>query len=352
VTTALPTQVTYGTFKGKLIDAINTGAGEVSSAVTGTVTASPAVKSVNIPAALTVMLPRPVTVTLDATGAFTMQLVATDDPALSVLNWAYQISFQLNNGDALAPFLVQIPGGSTVDLSTANPVSTGGGVAITQGNPGPAGPTALFDADAVPYLNATAPAPTGPGVQPAGKRLVTEASALLTNNAGAPTFTISGVNPAIIMKASASLAWTVQSAGINNLTFSDKSSRGHIILTYGATAAAAITHMASTLEIEAQLKVGVYGPVLDNRQISDTVASGVINFGLKNWPMANPGQPATSVSFETSGGVKIGAATIYTGVGVPGFSPNADGDIYLRTDGGAGTTLYQRRTGAWVATAA
>jgi len=139
LTTALPTQVTYGTFKGKLIDAINTGAGEVSQAVTGTVTASPAVNSVNIPAALVVMLPRPVTVTLDANGAFTMQLVATDDPALSVLNWAYQISFQLGNGDALAPFLVQIPGGSTVDLSTANPVSTGGGVAITQGPPGPPG---------------------------------------------------------------------------------------------------------------------------------------------------------------------------------------------------------------------
>jgi len=189
VTTALPTQVTYGTFKGKLIDAINTGAGEVSRAVAGMVTASPAVNSVNIPAALAVMLPRPVTVTLDANGAFTMQLVATDDPALSIINWAYQISFQLNNGDALAPFLVQIPGGSTVDLSTANPVSTGGGVAITQGNPGPTGPTALFDADAVPYLNATAPAPTGPGVQPANRRLVTEASSLLASKAALPAVT-------------------------------------------------------------------------------------------------------------------------------------------------------------------
>jgi len=189
VTTALPTQVTYGTFKGKLIDAINTGAGEVSSAVTGTVTASPAVNSVNIPAALVVMLPRPVTVTLDANGAFTMQLVATDDPALSVLNWAYQISFQLNNGDALAPFLVQIPGGTSVDLSTANPVSTGGGVAITQGLPGPAGPTAVFDVDAVPYLNATAPAPAGPGVQPTSKRFVTEASSLLASKAALPAVT-------------------------------------------------------------------------------------------------------------------------------------------------------------------
>lgn len=177
MTTALPTQITYGTFKGKLIDAINTGAGEVSSAVTGTVTATPQVKSVNISAALVVMLPRPVTVTLDANGAFTMQLVATDDPALSVLNWAYQISFQLTNGDALAPFLVQIPGGAAVDLSTANPVSTGGGVAITQGNPGPAGPigppgvngaaattTAIGAVQLAGDLAGTAAAPTVPAL--------------------------------------------------------------------------------------------------------------------------------------------------------------------------------------------
>jgi len=176
MTTALPTQVTYGTLKGKLIDAINTGAGAVARPIAGTVTATPQVNSVNIPAALVVMLPRPVTVTLDANGAFSVQLVATDDPALTTVNWAYQLTFQLAV-DVLAPFLVQIPGGTTVDLSTVVPVSTGGGVAITQGPPGPAGPTALFDADAVPYLNATAPAATGAGVQPAARRLVTEAAA-------------------------------------------------------------------------------------------------------------------------------------------------------------------------------
>ncbi len=213
MTTALPTQVTYGTFKGKLIDAINTGAGEASRAVTGTVTASPAVNSVNIPAALVVMLPRPVTVTLDANGAFTMQLVATDDPALSIINWAYQISFQLGNGDALAPFLVQIPGGSTVDLSTANPVSTGGGVVITQG---PAGPTAVFDADAVPYLNATAPAPTGPGVQPATKRLVTEASTLLAGKAADYSSTFTDANNLTSTQAVAAGAFTTLL--LNNVT--------------------------------------------------------------------------------------------------------------------------------------
>lgn len=353
MTTALPASLTYGVLTGGLIAAVDDSADPDlypdRQAITGTVTLTPSVASVVVVDAKRIMVPKPITSTISTDGTFSVTLLATDNPAMNPSGWTYTVSFRLDGGVSLPSFALAVPTNSVQDLSTVAPVQSSGGVAITQG---PAGPTAVFDADAVPYLNATAPAPTGPGVQPANKRLVTEASPLLTNNAGAATFTISGVNPAIIMKASASVAWTVQSMGINNLTFFDKSSRGHITLTYGVTAAAAITHMASTLEIEEQLKVGTYGPVLNNRQISDTVATGVIDFALRNWPTANPGQSATSVSFEASGGVKIGAATIYTGVGVPGFAPNADGDIYLRTDGGAGTTLYQRRTGAWVATAA
>jgi len=40
------------------------------------------------------------------------------------------------------------------------------------------------------------------------------------------------------------------------------------------------------------------------------------------------------------------------GAGVPAVTLGVDGDFYLRTDGGAGTAIYQRRAGAWVATAA
>jgi hypothetical protein len=51
-------------------------------------------------------------------------------------------------------------------------------------------------------------------------------------------------------------------------------------------------------------------------------------------------------------GVRIGSgATIYSGAGVPAVTiDNLPGDIYIRTDGGAGTTFYQFRSGAWVAT--
>jgi len=52
----------------------------------------------------------------------------------------------------------------------------------------------------------------------------------------------------------------------------------------------------------------------------------------------------------TSAGIELGSSgpTITTGTGAPSHSaPN--GSVYLRTDGGAGSTLYVRETGAWVA---
>lgn len=37
--------------------------------------------------------------------------------------------------------------------------------------------------------------------------------------------------------------------------------------------------------------------------------------------------------------------------GVPTDTAPADGSIAIRTDGGVGTTIYQKRSGSWVATA-
>ena len=49
---------------------------------------------------------------------------------------------------------------------------------------------------------------------------------------------------------------------------------------------------------------------------------------------------------------KVQGVTLYSGSGAPNNSMGANGDIYFRSDGGAGTTMYQRRAGAWVATGA
>jgi hypothetical protein len=52
----------------------------------------------------------------------------------------------------------------------------------------------------------------------------------------------------------------------------------------------------------------------------------------------------------TTAGIELGFSgpTITTGTGAPSHSA-PDGSLYLRTDGGAGSTLYVREAGAWVA---
>jgi hypothetical protein len=51
-------------------------------------------------------------------------------------------------------------------------------------------------------------------------------------------------------------------------------------------------------------------------------------------------------------GFPFGNGTVYFVTGVPVNAIGINGDIAFRTDGGAGTTMYHRRLGIWVATAA
>ncbi len=50
----------------------------------------------------------------------------------------------------------------------------------------------------------------------------------------------------------------------------------------------------------------------------------------------------------TDAGASQTAAGLYAGTGAPNNANGADGDLYFRSDGGALTTIYQRRAGAWV----
>lgn len=45
-----------------------------------------------------------------------------------------------------------------------------------------------------------------------------------------------------------------------------------------------------------------------------------------------------------------GPAFTYSGAGVPNAAIGNNGDLYVRTDGAAGSCIYQKRGGAWVAT--
>jgi hypothetical protein len=47
-------------------------------------------------------------------------------------------------------------------------------------------------------------------------------------------------------------------------------------------------------------------------------------------------------------GFPFGKGTVYFVTGVPVNAVGINGDISFRTDGGAGTTIYQRRASVWV----
>lgn len=50
----------------------------------------------------------------------------------------------------------------------------------------------------------------------------------------------------------------------------------------------------------------------------------------------------------TPAGAQQQATGIYAGTGAPSNSDGSNGDFYLRSDGAALTTIYQKRAGAWV----
>ncbi len=50
-------------------------------------------------------------------------------------------------------------------------------------------------------------------------------------------------------------------------------------------------------------------------------------------------------------GFPLGVGTVYFVSGVPANAVGNNGDIAFRQDGGAGTAMYQRRVGVWVAVA-
>jgi hypothetical protein len=77
--------------------------------------------------------------------------------------------------------------------------------------------------------------------------------------------------------------------------------------------------------------------------------------GSANWIVAN----STTRSSQFYGSISPGSAAstsgtcnFWTVTGVPGAGLGANGDFAFRSDGGAGTCIYQKRAGSWVATGA
>ncbi len=98
------------------------------------------------------LLPGVVSATLDSEGYLCgygntrgVILTATDDPEANPTNWTWTVRFQLTDATGMnltvAPFSFSLPGGSTVDLTTASPMPAANGTFYLTGPQGPIGLT-------------------------------------------------------------------------------------------------------------------------------------------------------------------------------------------------------------------
>lgn len=148
---ALPTNVSYGTVTGRFLLAYadSSDAGPEPDAVPakGFVIFKPSpIKLLDagaLPAPVTI-LPASVVANLNNDGYIEgysgnagIRLVATDDTDLNPLDWTWEVEFRLTDEDDIAvnipSFSFELPSNTTVDLTTASPVSSDGGTFFVVG---------------------------------------------------------------------------------------------------------------------------------------------------------------------------------------------------------------------------
>ena len=137
----LPSNVGHGTVTGRILTGEQTDGHDTSVdgvPVTGTVIFTPSASNLRHDGDRLMILPRPIAVPLDETGAFSARLIATDDPDLVPLGWTYEVSFVLHDA-ALKSFHIEVPEGSEQDLSTLAPVPLSNGVFYARGPKGDKG---------------------------------------------------------------------------------------------------------------------------------------------------------------------------------------------------------------------
>lgn len=74
----------------------------------------------------------PVLVTIDTNGYFSVDLIATDDPECSPINWTYTVEIFLPQR-VVDPFSIQVEAGQTLDIADAVPVQSSPGTITIQG---------------------------------------------------------------------------------------------------------------------------------------------------------------------------------------------------------------------------
>lgn len=165
----IPSNLSYGTVTGRYLlayaDSNDVGSNPDAVPAQGTIYFTPSpnyIKDVNATPAPVTILPASVECSLDAngyiigyTGDQGVRLLATDDADGNPIDWTWSAEFRLTDatGNAvrtIPSFSFELPGGSTVDLTTAIPVPDANGTYYTTG---PAGPTGAAGADGADGTN-------------------------------------------------------------------------------------------------------------------------------------------------------------------------------------------------------
>jgi len=207
--TSLPTGITYGTVKGRFVEAILDGPDDDDNPdarpIVGSVTLTPEAKHIlaatNAPP--TTVMATALKIALDSNGSFETKVVATDNTTLNPAEWTYRVTFSFDRGITYAPFNIEVPAGQVTDLTVTAPSPVSPGVVTVvreedrvaaeaaalraedaarraeeaangggsgDGSPGPAGKSAYevavdqgFVGDVVAWLESLRGAPGSPG---------------------------------------------------------------------------------------------------------------------------------------------------------------------------------------------
>lgn len=153
----IPSNLSYGTVTGRFLlayaDSNDIGSNPDAVPAKGTVYFTPSpnyIKDASASPAPVTILPASIECALDADGYVVgygtdqgVRLIATDDPQGNPVDWTWQVEFRLTDADGnpvrtIPNFSFELLGGTTVDLTSAMPVTDSNGTYYLVGPTGPA----------------------------------------------------------------------------------------------------------------------------------------------------------------------------------------------------------------------
>ena len=119
---SLPGEFTYGTITGRIITAVKDTDADPdthpdSVPAIGTVTFTPSVGTLISKVTDNVILLMPISADLDASGYFTVELVATSNPSLTPTDFTYRMDVMVPSGQVPSK-TITVPAGTTTDIAS------------------------------------------------------------------------------------------------------------------------------------------------------------------------------------------------------------------------------------------